>query len=229
MNKPIDPPEYAAVAAAPERLAHLAPRNLAGVSEAHATGEVAGLYRHFRAHFGRPNVPGILQCFATHPPLLRHMMDMAEDLIFSDGHLGRRTKELIATLISARNECPYCADSHGFFLRTHGGSADELQCVLAGGTDASSIHEKDRALLAFACKVNEQSSAIHPVDIETLHNAGWSDLQIAETIHVTALFATYNRVANAFGLESQGLISLLKPADVSSGDGSLEALITATP
>jgi uncharacterized peroxidase-related enzyme len=218
MSKPIDAPEYAAIAAASEQLNHRPPRNLAGVSETDAAGEVAELYEHFRAHFGRPNVPGILQCFATHPPLLKHMMDLAEDLIFSDGHLGRRTKELIATLVSSRNQCPYCADSHGFFLRIHGGSADELHSVLAGNVETSELHEKDRALLEFACKVNEQSNALQPADIEALRSVGWSDAQIAEVIHVTALFATYNRVANAFGLESQGLLSLPEPADVLSGD-----------
>ncbi len=71
------------------------------------------------------------------------MMEIAKDLLFSDGHLGRRTKELIATLISSRNECAYCADSHGFFLHTHGGSADERQSALAGNIDTSALNEKD--------------------------------------------------------------------------------------
>ena len=50
--------------------------------------------------------------------------------------------------------------------------------------------------------------------------AGWTDLQIAETIHVTALYATFNRVVNAFGLPSQNLLGLLEPAphDVERGD-----------
>ena len=218
MNGPVDAPEYAAIAAAQGRLTHRPPRNLAGVPEKEATGDVAASYEHFRVRFGRPSVPGILQCFATHPSLLQHMMDMAEDLIFSDGHLGRRTKELIATLISSRNECPYCADSHGFFLRTHGGSTDDLQGALSGNIDASAVSEEDHALLAFVCKVNEQSSAIQPSDIETLRRIGWSDAQIAEAIHVTSLFATYNRVANAFGLESQGLLSLTDPEYVPQGD-----------
>src|SRR6185437_14890459 len=69
------------------------------VEETGASGEVAALYQHFRTHFGRPDVPGILKCFATHPPLLRHMMDLAETLIFAEGALTRRQKEMIATLV----------------------------------------------------------------------------------------------------------------------------------
>ena len=59
--------------------------NLQMVEEDAATGEVAELYQYFRAYFGRPDVPGILKCFATHPPLLRHMMALSESLIFSEG------------------------------------------------------------------------------------------------------------------------------------------------
>lgn len=41
--------------------------------------------------------------------------------------------------------------------------------------------------------------------------AGWNDLQIAETIHITALFACFNRVVNAFGLPSQELLTIYSP------------------
>jgi uncharacterized peroxidase-related enzyme len=218
MVKPVNAPEYEAIAAASEQLSHRPARNLAGVSEADATGEVAELYQHFRTHFGRPSVPGILQCFATHPPLLKHMMELSADLIFSDSQLGRRMKELIATLVSSRNRCPYCADSHGFFLLFHGGSASELKCALAGDLDTQSLPEKERILLTFACTVNERSDEIRPTDIEILRSAGWTDAQIAEAIHVTALFATYNRVANTFGLESQGLLSLFERESMAAGD-----------
>jgi hypothetical protein len=42
--------------------------------------------------------------------------------------------------------------------------------------------------------------------MHAMREAGWSDLQIAEAIHVTALFACFNRVVNGFGLSSQGLL-----------------------
>jgi hypothetical protein len=44
--------------------------------------------------------------------------------------------------------------------------------------------------------------------VELLYQAGWSAMQVAETVHITGLFSTFNRVANAFGVESQGLLSL---------------------
>jgi alkylhydroperoxidase family enzyme len=40
--------------------------------------------------------------------------------------------------------------------------------------------------------------------MEGLRQHGWRDEQIAEAVYVTALFAFFNRVADAFGLTSQG-------------------------
>ena len=182
--------------------------NLSSIEESAATGEVAALYDYFRTHFGRPDVPGILKCFATHPPLLKHMMDLSESLIFADGALTRRHKEMIATLISEQNLCPYCADSHGYFLRIHGASAQALLAIQSDDLCSSALSAPEQALLRFARKVNINSHEIDRSDVEEVQRAGWSELQIAEAVHVAALFATFNRIANAFGLKSQGMLAL---------------------
>lgn len=181
--------------------------NLPIVSEADAPDEVAPLYAHFRETFGRPHVPGILQCFATHPPLLEHMIGLAQSMLFADGALGRTNKELLATFVSARNNCDYCADSHGYFLRQSGGSSDLLSAALTCNLQSTSIDGPQAALLTFVQRVTDDSQSIRPHDVEVLRAAGWTDLQIAETIHLTALFACFNRVVNAFGLPSQGMLT----------------------
>ena len=201
-------PEYERIANANRSPRASASVNIPVIEESAATGEVAALYAHFRSHFGRPDVPGILKCFATHPPLLRHMMDLSEDLIFSDGCLSRRHKEMIATLVSELNACPYCADSHGYFLRVHGGSAELLDAIQRCDLNSSVLADCERALLVFSRKVNISSHEIGRQDVELLYQAGWSAMQVAETVHITGLFSTFNRVANAFGVESQGLLSL---------------------
>jgi uncharacterized peroxidase-related enzyme len=201
-------PEYEKIAHAVRNPGRSAPSNIPIIEESAASHEVAALYDHFRARFGRPDVPGILKCFATHPPLLKHMMDLSESLIFADGHLSRKHKEMIATLVSTQNLCPYCADSHGYFLRVHGGSAQALAAIQANHLHSPELNYSEQSLLQFARKVNFNSSDIVRTDIELLIQSGWNELQIAEAVHVAALFATFNRVANAFGLKSQGLLAL---------------------
>jgi alkylhydroperoxidase family enzyme len=45
-------------------------------------------------------------------------------------------------------------------------------------------------------------------DVQKLRDAGWSEDQIAEAVYVTALFAFFNRVADAFGVASQNYLVL---------------------
>lgn len=40
-------------------------------------------------------------------------------------------------------------------------------------------------------------------DVQKLRDAGWRDKQIAEAVYITALFAFFNRVADAFGVPPQ--------------------------
>ena len=201
-------PEYEQIARFDRSKISAFSTNLPVVEEADASGRVAALYDHFKSHFGRPDVPGILKCFATHPPLLEHMMALSESLIFSEGFLTRRHKEMIATLVSSQNDCAYCADSHGFMLRMNGGSAETLCAIQENKLRSPSLSEAEQALLTFVEKINGNSQAIGPADILSIREAGWDDAQIAEAIHVAALFATFNRVVNAFGLPSQGLLPL---------------------
>jgi uncharacterized peroxidase-related enzyme len=181
--------------------------NLRIVEESEAEGEVAEIYQRFKAHFGRTAVPGILKCFATNPPLARSMVDLAQNLLFVDGHLVRRHKEMIAAFISSQNACPYCADSHGYSYREQGGSAESLAAIQAGKLDTDALSEKEKALLGFVEKVTCNSAQVNRTDMERLIASGWSEAQIAEAVHTAALFAAFNRIANAFGLESQGLLA----------------------
>ncbi|MGC2163144.1 MAG: peroxidase-related enzyme [Silvibacterium sp.] len=174
--------------------------------EDEATGEVAQAYQHFRDQTGRQDVPGILKCFATTPEYARHMVDVSASLLFSDGSLTRAQKELIATYISHLNACPYCLDSHGFFLLVHGGDEETVRRVAMG--DLAGLGDAQKQLLLYLARVNGESFRTTQSDVEKLREFGWSDEQIAEAVHVATMMGLCNRVANAFGLSSQGLLSL---------------------
>jgi alkylhydroperoxidase family enzyme len=47
-------------------------------------------------------------------------------------------------------------------------------------------------------------------DVDKLRKVGWNENQISESVYITALFAFFNRVADAFGISSQNYISLGK-------------------
>jgi hypothetical protein len=77
------------------------------VNEQEATGELAELYQAYLERTGRPRVAGILKCFSPRPDFLKDVIQFSDHIHFSDGHLTRRTKEMIATYVSGLNRCPY--------------------------------------------------------------------------------------------------------------------------
>lgn len=78
------------------------------VNEGDAQGELGEIYRDWlQANPHRSEMPGILKCFSLRPDVLKPMLGMIYPLQFADGFLTRRQKEMIATLVSGLNQCPY--------------------------------------------------------------------------------------------------------------------------
>lgn len=77
------------------------------IEDAEATGETAAAYDFWRAGSGRKQVPGIMKCFGARPDFLRKVIEMGNVIHFSEGHLSRRYKEMIASYVSYLNRCPY--------------------------------------------------------------------------------------------------------------------------
>jgi alkylhydroperoxidase family enzyme len=44
--------------------------------------------------------------------------------------------------------------------------------------------------------------------VQALRDHGWTDPQIAEAVYITAMFAFFNRVADAFGIAPQGYLEM---------------------
>jgi hypothetical protein len=83
------------------------PTKIRITEDAEATGETAAAYDYWRAGSGRTQVPGIIKCFGSRPDFLRQVVDFSNTIHFSEGHLARRHKELIASYVSYLNRCPY--------------------------------------------------------------------------------------------------------------------------
>ena len=66
--------------------------------------------------------------------------------------------------------------------------------------EASSLQEKEKALLRFIGKVNSQSPQITAAEMEPLYAVGWDDEAIYFAITVCALFNFYNRWIDATGV-----------------------------
>ncbi len=89
-----------------------------------------------------------------------------------------------------------------------------------GDIAAAELSPAETALLKFAELVTRHAWRTTAADVEKLRAHGWSDPQIAEAVYITALFAFFNRVADAFGLVDPGYRSLAAAGQVTPGPAS---------
>ena len=90
-----------------EHYANPQPTKIRITQDAEAKGATAEAYDYWRAGSGRKEVPGIIKCFGARPDFLRQVVEFSNKVHFSEGHLSRRHKEMIASYVSYLNRCPY--------------------------------------------------------------------------------------------------------------------------
>ena len=63
------------------------------------------------------------------------------------------------------------------------------------------LPEKEVALLEYVALLTQNSYKATAEDVSRLEQLGWSPAAITECVFVTSLFALFNRIADAFGLQ----------------------------
>ena len=81
------------------------------------------------------------------------------------------------------------------------------ECLARAEPESAPLGEAERALLRFVKLVTEAAYKTTDGDVEALRSLGWTDPQIAECVYITAMFAFFNRVADAFGIQDPGYFS----------------------
>ncbi|MEV6303309.1 carboxymuconolactone decarboxylase family protein [Actinoplanes sp. NPDC051861] len=139
-------------------------------------------------HIPLPPLPGIAGLLAAHPDTAGALNNLAETLLRGPSPLTPAERETIAAYVSRRNDCTFCAETHGAVARRLSSDYDE---VLAGDDDAAG--PRMRALLAIADRVRVDGRAVSPHDIAEARAAGADDRTIHDTVLIAAAFCMFNR------------------------------------
>jgi uncharacterized peroxidase-related enzyme len=83
-----------------------------------------------------------------------------------------------------------------------------VQAIAKGDLDAADLTPAERALLDYVQKVTVAAYKTTHEDVQVLRTHGWTDPQIAEAVYITAMFAFFNRVADAFGIAPMGYLEM---------------------
>jgi uncharacterized peroxidase-related enzyme len=99
-------------------------------------------------------------------------------------------------------------DSHAYFLRVQGAEEGTVKAIADGNLEQAGLSPTERVLLDYVTKVTEAAYRTTEDDVQKLREHGWTEPQIAEAVYITAMFAFFNRVADAFGIAPQGYLEM---------------------
>ena len=83
-----------------------------------------------------------------------------------------------------------------------------MQAIANGDLEKAGLTAAERALLDYVSKVTEAAYRTTDEDVQKVRDHGWTEPQIAEAVYITAMFAFFNRVADAFGIAPQGYLEM---------------------
>jgi uncharacterized peroxidase-related enzyme len=146
------------------------------------------------AHINLPDgTPGILGPMAFSPETAEPLNALAEVLLRAPNSLSQGDREMIATYVSAQNDCHFCQSVHGAAAAHYWGGQEDLVKDLKRNFEASAISEKLKALLAIAGKVQKGGKQVSTADVERARELGATDKEIHDTVLIAAAFCMFNR------------------------------------
>ncbi|WP_328470834.1 carboxymuconolactone decarboxylase family protein [Actinoplanes sp. NBC_00393] len=154
-------------------------------------------------HIDLPPLPGIAGLLAGYPQTAEPLNSLAETLLRGPSPLTPAQRETIAAYVSRRNECTFCAETHGAVARRLSDGESETDPLMA-------------ALLAVADKVRVDGRSVTPEDIGQARAAGADDRTIHDTVLIAAAFSMFNRYVD--GLNT---LTPTDPADYERHAGAL--------
>ena len=146
---------------------------------------------HIDLHNDRPGIVGLFQ---YRPETAGPLMELTEVLLRGQSPLSRGERELIASYVSALNECKFCTLTH----------ATKATAQLPEGMVGALESAKLRALLRIAEAVQESGQAVTERDVAAARAAGATDLEIHDTVLIAAAFCMYNRYVDGLGAVAPG-------------------------
>jgi uncharacterized peroxidase-related enzyme len=136
-----------------------------------------------------PGITGLLEYSKDSAEPIRALTQV---LLRGPSSLTEGERELIATIVSSRNECRFCTSAHtaaaNEFLEENNTSEKVKEDV-----STAPVSEKMKALLTIAAQVQQSGKNVSEDSIENAKREGATDIEIHDTVLIAALFSLYNR------------------------------------
>jgi uncharacterized peroxidase-related enzyme len=145
-------------------------------------------------HISLPEgLPGILGPMAFRPETAEPLNELADVLLRGPSTLTPGERELIATYVSAQNDCYFCQTIHGAVAAHHLNGNEQLVIDVKQNPLGAGVSDKLKALLTIAGKVQGGGKNVTSEDIDRARERGATDLEIHDTVLIAAAFCMFNR------------------------------------
>jgi uncharacterized peroxidase-related enzyme len=124
------------------------------IEEKEATGKLRECYDHIKRTKGKI---AILKVQSLNPDALKAHLELYLKLMFGESGLTRIQREMIATAVSATNNCAYCATHHGEALLRLTKDADLVRRIKEDFARVD-LPQKDHVMLNYAVKLTKNPS-----------------------------------------------------------------------
>ena len=95
-----------------------APINM--IEEVDAVGKVSAVYDDIKEKLNIDFIPNMYKAMAGNPEYLEASWNKVKTVMGEDGHLGGRTKDIVALTVSIMSGCNYCIDVYNEAVKSSG-------------------------------------------------------------------------------------------------------------
>ena len=138
------------------------------------------------------HLPGITGLLEYRKDTAAPIRALTQFLLRGPSTLTEGERELIATIVSYRNQCTFCVTAHtaaaNILLEEENTSARIKEDIAT-----APVSDKMKALLIIASQVQESGKNVTDESIQNAKDAGATDIEIHDTVLIAALFCLYNR------------------------------------
>ena len=138
------------------------------------------------------HLPGITGLLEYRKDSAAPIRELTQILLRGPSTLTEGERELIATVVSSRNECRFCTAAHTAAANVLLGEGNTSEKVKQDISTAP-VSEKMKALLIIASQVQENGKNVTTASIQRAKDEGATDIEIHDTVLIAALFCLYNR------------------------------------
>jgi uncharacterized peroxidase-related enzyme len=161
------------------------------------------------------HLPGITGLLEYRQDSAKPIRELTQILLRGPSTLTEAERELIATVVSSRNQCRFCTAAHTAAANVLLNETETTEAV-KHDIGAAPVSDKMKALLQIAALVQSGGRNVTPAAIDTAKAAGATDVEIHDTVLIAALFCLYNRYVDG--------LATVTPADPAFYQGLGERL-----